>query len=310
MRVLIPQLFVKKILFLKVSVSLRGFGPSIAHGKLSVRGRCVEATKNKAETCSLFDAIGSRSCGRSGLGIEKDCRGKSHSIGNASAGDWSRLYGTMRSESEAAFTRIQISGYLDIWMSGIRTSSQRLHACRIETFSTFTRVQTSGCIIRSILAKCRRNTQMLFLCQVTCLQTLFHFFRLFLLMFVGWKKRSTICLVSSISTIKHSVRWHGKLKIGRVNACEMAFKIDEAMWKLLNQVVLLQDKKRAKECFWRLRKEENTLSSRRKPQSACAVTSRYPDAPFSRVRSAQWHPDDPPLKSFRTAPDSVAYCFG
>ena len=54
----------QKILFLKVSVSLSGFGPSVAHGKLSVRGRCVQATKNKAETCSLLDAIGRRSCGR------------------------------------------------------------------------------------------------------------------------------------------------------------------------------------------------------------------------------------------------------
>ena len=50
--------------FLKVSVSLGGFGPSVAHGKYSLRRRCVQATKNKAETCSLIDAIGRRSCGR------------------------------------------------------------------------------------------------------------------------------------------------------------------------------------------------------------------------------------------------------
>ena len=54
----------QKIFFLKVGVSLSGFAPSVAHGKLSVRGRCVQATKNKAETCSLLDAIGRRSCGR------------------------------------------------------------------------------------------------------------------------------------------------------------------------------------------------------------------------------------------------------
>ena len=54
----------QKILFLKVGVSLSGFAPSVAHGKLSVRGRCVQATKNKAESCSLLDAIGRRSCGR------------------------------------------------------------------------------------------------------------------------------------------------------------------------------------------------------------------------------------------------------
>ena len=56
------DLFVKIILFLKVSVSLsaHAFGPSVAHGKFSVIGRCVQATKNKAETCSLLDAIGRR----------------------------------------------------------------------------------------------------------------------------------------------------------------------------------------------------------------------------------------------------------
>ena len=50
--------------FLKVSVSLGGFGPFVAHGKHSVRRRCVQATKNKAEACPLLDAIGRRSCGR------------------------------------------------------------------------------------------------------------------------------------------------------------------------------------------------------------------------------------------------------
>ena len=79
--------------FLKVSVSLSGFGPSVAHGKLSVRGRCVQATKNKAETCSLLDAIGRRSCGRSGLGIKVDVW--EHLVVYASTRDWSSLYGTM-----------------------------------------------------------------------------------------------------------------------------------------------------------------------------------------------------------------------
>ena len=59
-----PEVVCQKNSFLKVSVSLGGFGPSVAHGKYSVRRRCVQATKNKAETCSLFDAIGRRSCGR------------------------------------------------------------------------------------------------------------------------------------------------------------------------------------------------------------------------------------------------------
>ena len=59
-----PGVVCQKNYFLKVSVSLGGFGPSVAHGKHSVRRRCVQATKNKAETCSLLDAIGRRSCGR------------------------------------------------------------------------------------------------------------------------------------------------------------------------------------------------------------------------------------------------------
>ena len=59
-----PEVVWQKNSFLKVSVSLGGFGPSVAHGKHSVRRRCVQATKNKAETCSLLDAIGRRSCGR------------------------------------------------------------------------------------------------------------------------------------------------------------------------------------------------------------------------------------------------------
>ena len=59
-----PEVVCQKNSFLKVSVSLGGFGPSVAHGKRSVRRRCVQATKNKAETCSLLDAIGRRSCGR------------------------------------------------------------------------------------------------------------------------------------------------------------------------------------------------------------------------------------------------------
>ena len=59
-----PEVVCQKNSFLKISVSLGGFGPSVAHGKHSVRRRCVQATKNKAETCSLLDAIGRLSCGR------------------------------------------------------------------------------------------------------------------------------------------------------------------------------------------------------------------------------------------------------
>ena len=45
-----PEVVCQKNSFLKVSVSLGGFDPSVAHGKHCVRRRCVQATKNKAET--------------------------------------------------------------------------------------------------------------------------------------------------------------------------------------------------------------------------------------------------------------------
>ena len=59
-----PEVVCQKTSLLKVSVFLGGFGPSVAHGNHSVRRCCVQAPKNKAETCSLLDAIGRRSCGR------------------------------------------------------------------------------------------------------------------------------------------------------------------------------------------------------------------------------------------------------
>ena len=65
-----------------------------------MRGRWVQATKNKAETRSLLDAIGRRSCGRSGLGIEIDVG--ENPVVYALTRDWSSLDGTMRSEFETA----------------------------------------------------------------------------------------------------------------------------------------------------------------------------------------------------------------
>ena len=59
-----PEVVCQKNSFLKVGVYLGGSGPSVAHGKHSVRRRCLQATKNKAESCSLLDAIGRRLCGR------------------------------------------------------------------------------------------------------------------------------------------------------------------------------------------------------------------------------------------------------
>ena len=87
--------------FLKVSVSLSGFGSSVANGKLSVRGPCVQATKNKAATCSLSLSLSlwchwGRSCGHSGLGINIDVW--KNPVVYASTRHWSILYGTMRSD--------------------------------------------------------------------------------------------------------------------------------------------------------------------------------------------------------------------
>ena len=42
-----PEVVCQKNSFLKVSVSLGGFGLSVAHGKHSARRRCVQATKNQ-----------------------------------------------------------------------------------------------------------------------------------------------------------------------------------------------------------------------------------------------------------------------
>ena len=126
-------------------------------------------------------------------------------------------------------------------------------------------------------------------------------------MFVGWTTRSMFCLVCSVIDYKTQrlivlvIDGVDLLEIGPVNACQMAFKLDEAtcMWKTF----------KIRLCWYRTRKEgrkvlkfaerrKNPLSSRSNPQSACAVTSGYPDAPSTRVQRAPGHPDDPPLKSF------------
>ena len=87
---------------MKVTASFGGFGPSVAHGKHSVNSRCVQATKNKAETCSLLDAVGRRSPSRpmKGLGIKIDVW--ENPVVYASTRDWSNLYGAIRFEPETA----------------------------------------------------------------------------------------------------------------------------------------------------------------------------------------------------------------
>ena len=86
------------------------------------------------------------------------------------------------------------------------------------------------------------------------------------------------------------------LEVGPVNAYKMAFKIDEAS----ERKFLMLAKRRKKKPF----------SSRRKPQSACAMTSEYPDA---RLHVSKEHRDIRMIQlrnRFRTAPDSEAHCSG
>ena len=52
-----PEVVCEKKCFLKVSVSLGGLGPSVAHGKTICETTSCSSYENKAETCSLLDAI-------------------------------------------------------------------------------------------------------------------------------------------------------------------------------------------------------------------------------------------------------------
>ena len=90
------------------------------------------------------------------------------------------------------------------------------------------------------------------------------------------------------------------LKIGPVNACEMALKNDEVMWKTLKSDCAVTWPEKSERKFLKL-----AFAERRKirfktafKSNETAVTSGYPDAPFTRVRRAPGHPDNPPLKSF------------
>ena len=60
--------------------------------------------------------------------------------------------------------RLPVSSFPDIGISGCQRSRylQSVYTYRIQTFSSFTRVQASRRILRGILAMCSRNTQMLF----------------------------------------------------------------------------------------------------------------------------------------------------
>ena len=80
-----------------------------------------------------------------------------------------------------------------------------------------------------------RNTQCFFFFgQVACLQTLFRPGSTFSFLFVDvcWlNDKVKICLVSSVIDYKTAIDGMDLPENSPVNACEMAFKIDEAMWK-------------------------------------------------------------------------------
>ena len=87
----------------------------------------------------------------------------------------------------------------------------------------------------------------------------------------------------------------------------------QTRWKLLKQMVLLQDKTRAEESFGSLRKEKKTrfqVEENRRAQAQWHADIRMPRLPVSEE-----HRDRDILminlwNRFRAAPDSVAYCSG
>ena len=96
--------------------------------------------------------------------------------------------------------RLHVSRYPDIWISGCQRSGylRTVYTCRIETFSAFTRVQTSGCIIYAVYSLCVGEIRKCFLFVKLHAFKLSSIFPFFLLKFVGWMTSSKFCLVSSV----------------------------------------------------------------------------------------------------------------
>ena len=201
-----------------------------------------------------------------------------------------------------------------------------VHTCRIETFSAFTRVQKSRCIIRSIFAMCRRNTQNAFcFIRVASLQTIFHFS--FLFFDICWLDDKVRVLFGKFSYSLQNTALDGMvwLGIGLVGACEIAFKIDEAMLKTFKSDCAVTGQEKSEPNFLKLaerRKKpvssrKKPVSSRKKPQSAsraCAFDMEtHPDIRMPRLHVSKEHRDIRMIhlwNRFRTAPDSVSYCSG
>ena len=101
---MIPKVFAKKNSFLKVSVSLSGFGPSVVHGKHSVRRRypswCSSYEKQGRNLLFPWRHWAPFVRPLKGLGIKIDVW--ENPVVYASTRDWSSLYGAIRSEPETA----------------------------------------------------------------------------------------------------------------------------------------------------------------------------------------------------------------
>ena len=73
-----PEVVCQKNSFLKVSVSLGGFGPSVAHGKHSVRRRGVQAAKKTRQKLALsLTPLGAVCAAAEGTGYKNRRLGKS-----------------------------------------------------------------------------------------------------------------------------------------------------------------------------------------------------------------------------------------
>ena len=104
------------------------------------------------------------------------------------------------------------------------------------------------------------------------------------------------------------------LEIGPVNACKKAFKIDEAIGKLLNHIVLLKDKRKREGKFLKLakRRKKTALKSKETAErmrsdiriSGCPVYT----SPKSTGTSGS-STFEIVFEQLRI-PDSVAYCSG
>ena len=80
-RVVIPKLFAKNILFWKLVFPWGGFGPSVAHGKHSVRRRCVQATEKQGRNLlSPLTPLGAVRAAAEGSGYKNRGLGKSRGI--------------------------------------------------------------------------------------------------------------------------------------------------------------------------------------------------------------------------------------